>query len=307
MKPAFSEVTIIEVGPRDGFQNVKEFIETPHKEEIIRAMLSSGVKEMELTSFVSPKAIPQMADAADVCKAILGDSKGSFRDIALVPNLRGAQNAAASGIGSVSCVISATESHNQENVRRSIEESFEGLKSIAEEVPELDLRLDIAMSFGCPFEGKVPVEKVLSMIDRALTIGVKEIVLCDTIGIANPVQMGEFCKEVKRVYPDVKFALHLHDTRGMGLANMIAGMEAGFDRYETSIGGLGGCPFAPGAAGNIATEDAVNMLHEMGIATGIDLPQYLRAVDLVKQYITPNLTGRLSLVNMDCKAVVRFD
>lgn len=297
-------VDIIEVGPRDGFQNVKEFIETPHKEEIIFALLEAGLQEMELTSFVSPKAMPQMADAAQVAQGILAEKAGSFREIALAPNLRGAVNAWESGIHSVSFVISASESHNQSNVRRSTAESFENLKQLKAELPDMNIRLDLATAFGCPFEGAVPADRVVSMVERALECGVSEIVLCDTIGVANPILTTEICDAVRTRTGSVPVTLHMHDTRGMGLSNLIAGMQVGVTRFETAVGGLGGCPFAPGAAGNIATEDAVNMLQAMNIETGVDLDAYMKAVDLVKQYITDDLTSHMSHVDPSCAGVV---
>ena len=286
-------VSIIEVGPRDGFQNIKDFIDTPHKIEIAEALLQAGVKEMEVTSFVSPKAIPQMRDAAEVAATVLRE-QDDFHAIALVPNLRGAQMANDNGIHSVSCVISVSQSHNKANVARTREESVEGLKKIVSELPDMEVRLDLATAFGCPFEGKVPEEDVKALAQTALDLGVKELVLCDTIGVANPRQVDRISRMILDMAGNVPVTLHLHDTRGAGLANILAGYEAGIRRFETAVGGLGGCPFAPGAAGNTATEDAVNMFESMGIDTGIDLASYLQAVGLVKKYIKPDVTGHMS-------------
>lgn len=289
------QVKIVEVGPRDGFQNIKTFIPTETKLSVIEGMIAAGVQVMEVTSFVHPKAIPQMADATEVAKNIVDNyKKSSFSGLALVPNLTGAKKAYACGLREVSYVISASEAHNLANINRTREQSLADLSSILTEVPELGVSLDIATSFGCPLGGKVQEERVLSLIESALNIGVKSVVLCDTIGVANPKQVFNLVKIVQKVFSGVNFGLHLHDTRGMGLANTLAGLEAGITTFETSIGGLGGCPFAPGAAGNTATEDLVNMFHDMGIPTGINLDQYLTVVQMVRDQIQSVLTGHMA-------------
>lgn len=285
-------VEIIEVGPRDGFQNIKTHIPTEIKLEIIEAMIAAGVKGMEVTSFVHPKAIPQMVDASIVGETIARKYE-SLRTIALVPNLRGAQNALAYGIKEVTYVISASENHNMANINRTCEQSLSELKTLIETVPELKVRLDVATAFGCPFLGEVGEKLVIDLIKAAVECGVKEIVLCDTIGVANPVQVYNLVKSVKNEFKDIPIGLHLHDTRGMGLANAIAGLEAGVTLFEASVGGLGGCPFAPGAAGNTATEDLVNMFEAMGIDTGIKLSEYLKAVKLVQEKIQNSLTSHM--------------
>lgn len=286
------KVNIIEVGPRDGFQNVKDFIDTDHKVKIIELMQRSGVTAVEVTSFVHPKAIPQMADAKEVAKRVRGMFP-DLRAIALVPNERGARNAFDCGIREVSYVISASEAHNLANVRRTIPESLEGLRQIRERVPDLVVRLDIATAFGCPYEGEVPREKVFLLIDEALKAGIREIVLCDTIGIAHPLQVADLAKRVQERYPQETFTMHLHNTRGQGLANIFAAMQQGIRSFETSVGGLGGCPFAPGAAGNVATEDLVNLLDYMKVEHGICQEQFLQAVDCVKENVHANLTGNM--------------
>lgn len=290
-----NQVKIVEVGPRDGFQNIKTLIPTETKINVIEGMVAAGVQVMEVTSFVHPKAIPQMADAAEVAKHTVENYKSSsFSGLALVPNLTGAKKAYACGLREVSYVISASEAHNLANINRTREQSLADLASIMEEVPKLGVSLDVATSFGCPLGGKVEEEKVLSLIESALHLGVKSVVLCDTIGVANPKQVYELVKTVQKVFSGVSFGLHLHDTRGMGLANTLAGLEAGITSFETSIGGLGGCPFAPGAAGNTATEDLINMFHNMGISTGIDLGQYLAVVQTVRDQIQSVLTGHMT-------------
>jgi len=191
-------------------------------------------------------------------------------------------------------VISASEQHNLANINRTREQSLAELRSIVTEVPGLAVRLDIATAFGCPLGGKVDEKMVISLIESAISYGVKSVILCDTIGIANPQQVFKLVKTVQTIFSDLPFGLHLHDTRGMGLANTLAGLEAGITTFETSIGGLGGCPFAPGAAGNTATEDLVNMFHAMGIPTGINLDQYLAVVQIVRAQIQSTLTGHMA-------------
>ena len=283
-------VKIIEVGPRDGFQNVKDFIATEDKKRIIGGLVDAGVTDMEITSFVHPKAVPQMADAMELAKSV---SYPGLRKIALVPNARGAANAVSCGVEEVSYVISASEAHNKANVNRTIEESMEEVRKIRESEPDLKVRLDVATAFGCPYAGKVKNEQVYRLIDAGRDAGMKEIVLCDTIGIANPRQTALLSSEVKERYPDMQFTLHLHNTRGLGLANILAAMQEGMDSFETSVGGLGGCPFAPGAAGNVATEDLVNMLDYMGIAHGICQEKLLETVAYVKGTVHADLTGNM--------------
>jgi hydroxymethylglutaryl-CoA lyase len=190
-------------------------------------------------------------------------------------------------------VISASESHNKANIKRTIDESFEGLEKIRNEFKTLKIKLDIATAFGCPFEGKVPIENVLAMMERAYKMEIDGVCLCDTIGVANPVQVEEVLKAVREKYPDKEIGLHMHDTRGMGLANIVVALQNGLNLFESAAGGLGGCPFAPGAAGNIASEDLVNMLEEMGISTGIDLDKLVGVARLIREKIKPELTGHM--------------
>jgi hydroxymethylglutaryl-CoA lyase len=290
------EALIIDVGPRDGFQNVKDLIPTEIKLRVIEAIADAGVKEMEITSFVHPKAVPQMADAMEVAREVVGKYKGGFRMIALVPNVKGAENAAKCGVNDVTYVISASESHNKANVNKTVDESLDDLNTLSKAYPQLFVRLSVATSFGCPFEKTISEEAVLKLVERAVERGVREVTLCDTIGVANPVQVMKLVKKTKEILGGLPLALHMHDTRGMGLANTLAGLIAGVARFETSVGGLGGCPFAPGASGNTASEDTINMMREMGIATGIDLEKYMRAVTIVKDKIQRDLSGHLGNV-----------
>ncbi|MDR7867072.1 MAG: hydroxymethylglutaryl-CoA lyase [Sporomusaceae bacterium] len=288
-------VEIIEVGPRDGFQNIKTPIPTDVKHEIIAAVIAAGVKNLEVTSFVHPKAIPQMADAAEVARAAVARREAdSLRLFALVPNLTGARKAYDCGLREVTCVISASERHNLANINRTREQSLQDLAGITAELPGLKIRLAAATSFGCPFAGPVAEKDVFSLVEAAVAAGACSVALCDTIGVANPLQVYRLSQRFLAAFPAVPVALHLHDTRGMGLANTLAGLEAGITTFETAIGGLGGCPFAPGAAGNTATEDLLNMLRAMGVATGVDLDRYLAAVAIVKEKIQPTLTGHMA-------------
>lgn len=286
------KVNVVEVGPRDGFQNIKVKVPTEVKIETIKLLLESGIQQMELTSFVNPKYIPQMYDSKEVAEYFTVHNPTGARFIALVPNDKGAENSLAAGVNTVSYVISASEMHNKNNVRRTVDESCDNLKQLAESHPDLNIRLDVATAFGCPFQGEVSLDEILKVTEAGVAAGIKEIVLCDTIGVANPNLVRMIAGEVKSRY-NIPVALHLHDTRGMGLACTLAGLEAGIDTFEASVGGLGGCPFAPGAAGNTAMEDLLNMLNMMGIETGVDFDRYMVAVKYVRDHIQKNLTGRM--------------
>jgi hydroxymethylglutaryl-CoA lyase len=295
------KIDVVEVGPRDGLQNLTDFIPTEKKIQLIELLLAAGVNYLELTSFVHPKAIPQLADAIDVATAIVQKygKDESLHFNALVPNVRGAENAVSCGLDTVSVVISVSEAHNKANVNRTVQESVESLADIAKAFPDLKIRLDIATAFGCPFEGAIPEGKVIGLIDKAMAIGVAGIVLCDTIGIADPVRTESLLGTVSKAFPDLPLAMHMHDTRGLGLANILTGMQCGVTEFETSVGGLGGCPFAPGAAGNTTTEDLLNMADRMNIETGISLSKFYEAIHFVKDNIKDKLTSRMASVRVD--------
>ena len=288
------QVTINEVGPRDGFQNVHKFIPTADKIAIVEKLIAAGVKNFELTSFVSPKAIPQLADAAEVCRAILATHGDSIHTSALVPNLRGAQSAWEAGIREVACVISVSASHNRANINRTHDESIADLAKMIDTLPEMKIRVDLATAFACPFEGWTPLEAVAALTRRIHALGVRQIVLADTIGVATPDRIYNLCVLMRREFADMEFSLHIHDTRGMGLVNTMAGLDAGITCFETSIAGLGGCPFAPGAAGNTATEDLVNMLSGMNVATGIQLAKLIDAVRLVEEKVEAPINSHMA-------------
>lgn len=296
-------IQIVEVGPRDGFQNVKEFIPTEDKIAIIANLIEAGITNVEVTSFVSPKAIPQLADAPEVCRAILAKYGDTVKTSALVPNLKGALGAKEAGIREIACVISVSEAHNKANINRTHEESLAELGKMTEALPDMKIRVDLATTFACPFAGWVEQEAVLKLATAVTRMGIQDIVLCDTIGVATPDRVFNTAAFMRKEFPRVNFALHLHDTRGMGLVNTIAGLQAGITSFETSIGGLGGCPFAPGAAGNTATEDVVNMFTDMNVQTGIDLAKLLQATGLVAEKVKAPLTGHMFKAKLyDCFA-----
>lgn len=278
------QIDIYEVGPRDGFQNLKTYIPLEKKLKIIDDLIASGVKHLQITSFVSPKAIPQLKDAAEVARLCLEKYK-NVDFFALVPNLRGAQTAWEVGIRKISYVVSLSESHNRANINRTHEESYEELRKIMEKFPEMHVCIDLATAFGCPFEGKVPAETVVGFMKDYVALGVHEFNLCDTIGIANPKQVRTVIHVVRAAYPDLILQVHIHDTRNMGMVNTLAAIEAGVERIQSTLGGLGGCPFAPGASGNLATEDIVYMLNDMGYYTGIDFDELLEASKREKEVI----------------------
>ena len=271
-------VKIREVGPRDGFQNEPETIGTAEKVELIDALARTGLRRIEATSFVRADVIPQLADAADVLERI--DVPDGVAVSVLVPNARGLDAALEhrAKIDEVNVFLSASETHNRKNVNRSIAESLEALELVLGRAREAGLRCEgvISTSFGCPYEGHVAPERVLEIAARLRDAGAQEVGFGDTTGMANPRQVGEFFALAgASLGADLELTAHFHNTRGQGLANVLAALQAGVESFESSFGELGGCPVPAGATGNIATEDLVSMLHEMGVETGIDLPALL--------------------------------
>jgi hydroxymethylglutaryl-CoA lyase len=268
-----ASVRIREVGPRDGFQNEPEVIATPDKVALIEALADAGVRRIELTSFVRPDVIPQLADAAEVLEAVRLPEGVSAS--VLIPNERGLERALEhrARFQEINGFLSASETHNVKNVGRSIEESVAGLTRTFARARAEGLRCEgvISTSFGCPYEGRVPAERVLEIARALADAGAEEIGFGDTTGMANPLQVREFFVAAHDALPELELTAHFHNTRGQGLANVLAALEAGVESFESSFGELGGCPVPVGATGNIATEDLVSMLHEMGIATGIEL------------------------------------
>jgi hydroxymethylglutaryl-CoA lyase len=273
------KVSIREVGPRDGFQNEPETIPTAEKVRLIDLLSASGLKRLEVTSFVRPDAIPQLSDAEQVLGAVRRREGVAFS--VLIPNERGLDRALGlrERFDEVNVFLSASETHNRKNVNRSIDESLAGLERTLATAGEAGLRREgvISTSFGCPFEGEVPSERVFAIAERLVAAGCEEIGFGDTTGMANPRQVGEFFAAANERLGGVELTAHFHNTRGQGLANLLAALEQGVESFESSFGELGGCPVPPGATGNVSTEDAVSMLHEMGVETGVDLPRLLEA------------------------------
>ena len=274
-----TEVKIREVGPRDGFQNEPEVIATADKVALIEALARAGLRRIELTSFVRPDVIPQLADAAEVLEAVRLPAGVSAS--VLIPNERGLEHALQhrARFQEINGFLSASETHNAKNVGRTIAESLAGLERTFARARAEGLRCEgvISTSFGCPYEGRVPIERVLEIARRLAGAGAEEIGFGDTTGMANPVQVRAFFAAARDALPGLELTAHFHNTRGQGLANVLAALDAGVESFESSFGELGGCPVPPGATGNIATEDLVSMLHEMGIATGVDLAALIDA------------------------------
>ena len=272
-------VRIREVGPRDGFQNEPEVIATADKVALIEALAHAGLRRIELTSFVRPDVIPQLADAAEVLEAVRLPEGVSAS--VLIPNERGLERALEhrARFQEINGFLSASETHNRKNVGRSVEESLAGLRRTFARARAEGLRCEgvISTSFGCPYEGRVPPERVLEIAQALADAGAEEIGFGDTTGMANPLQVRDFFAIARDALPGLELTAHFHNTRGQGLANVLAALEAGVESFESSFGELGGCPVPAGATGNIATEDLVSMLHEMGIATGIELAALIDA------------------------------
>ncbi len=272
-------VRIREVGPRDGFQNEPETIPTAEKVRLVDLLSGSGLRRLEVTSFVRPDVIPQLSDAEEVLERVQRRDGVSFS--VLIPNERGLERALGlrDRFDEINVFVSASETHNRENVNRSIEESLAGLERTLAGAREAGLRCEgvISTSFGCPYEGEVPAERVFAIAERLAAAGCEEVGFGDTTGMANPVQVDGFFAAAQERLGGVELTAHFHNTRGQGLANVLAALRQGVDSFESSFGELGGCPVPPGATGNVATEDVVSMLDEMGVETGIDLPRLLEA------------------------------
>lgn len=293
-----SQVAIVEVAPRDGFQAVKPLIPTAKKIAVVDALAASGIRRLEIGAFVSQRALPQMADVREV----LGGAKlpAGLRLQALVPDARGIEAAVSAGIREISWVVSVSESHNQSNVRRSVAESFADFERAWPALGrDLFLRFNLATSFDCPFEGRTPEERVIALVERLLrTVTNVEIAICDTTGRAAPNHVHALFELLvgRFTHPGVTFAFHGHDTYNLGVANAIAAYNAGATVIDGAAAGLGGCPFAPGASGNTATEDLVFAFEHMGIGTGIDLAKLLPAADLARAVAPEQAGGRVQLV-----------
>ncbi|MCL5069960.1 MAG: hydroxymethylglutaryl-CoA lyase [Actinobacteria bacterium] len=282
-------IKIVEVGPRDGLQNESFTINTKDKLQLVIALIESGISDIEVTSFSHPKLIPQLADAELLLDLIPWNNKISYS--ALVPNLKGFERARQTKLKEITVVISASESHNKANVNCTISESLESVKEIFKiaKTKEIKVRGEIAVSFGCPFEGEIPVKNLMSIVNNLYESGCQEIVLADTIGIANPRQVYKTFCLIKKNLPNLITAAHFHDTNKMALANILASIQTEVSIFDSSIGGIGGCPFAPGATGNVATENVVFMLNKMNIDTGIDIRQLMKSILLIEKLFKKNI------------------
>ena len=288
-----SHASIVEVGPRDGLQSEPNFVPTEEKVALVNGLINAGIRHLEVTSFVSPRAVPQMRDASQVLSGI-DRTRGAVLT-ALVPNAKGAERAIEAGIDAMVVFMSASESHNRKNVNRSREESLAGFGEVCRIAESSGTAVygAIATAFGCPFEGDVPVEDVVKIARRYQDMGIKKVSLGDTTGMATPPLVRERCRALRAAAPEIDIALHFHNTRGVGLVCVYAGLLEGVTRYESSIGGLGGCPFAPKATGNICTEDLVYMLDECGVETGVDLAKLIAVAQRTEATIGRTLPGQL--------------
>jgi len=286
-------VTICEVGTRDGFQIEPEFIPTEQKVEVVDRLSEAGVPRIEVTSFVHPKAVPQLRDAEAVMAAIR--RRPGTRYAALVPNDKGAARAVDAGVDAIHTVVSASESHNLANVNMTIAESIEKLRAVAQIAGRagVPVQCGVSTSFGCPFEGEVPVAQLESVVARLVDLGARGIGLADTTGMANPRQVSEVLERLLPRFPGIEWTLHTHDTRAMAIPNILTALACGVINFDASIGGLGGCPFAPGASGNVCSEDLVHCLHAMGVQTGIDLTKLVGVARRVEQLIGRALPGQV--------------
>ncbi len=288
-----SKLRVVEVGPRDGFQMEDRFIPTELKVETIDRLAAAGIRDVEAVSFVHPRVIPQMADAAEVMARI--ERRPGVRYLALVPNVKGAERALAAGADGLRLVVCVTETYNRNNVGLTVAESVELFADIVRlaEPGGVPVSVVLAVAFGCPFEGEVPEDRVLELTAEFLDRGSAELGVADSAGLANPLQVRRLLGKLNDAFPAVRKWLHLHDTRGFGIANAVAAMEVGVDSFDTSLGGLGGCPIMKGASGNVATEELVYLCREMGITTGVDLGAVRQASRAMAAFLERELPSRV--------------
>jgi hydroxymethylglutaryl-CoA lyase len=288
------KATIVEVGPRDGLQNEKVVVSTADKIEFINRLSAAGLPVIEVGAFVSPKWVPQMADTADVFAAIT--RRTGTRYTALVPNLAGLDRAAQAGITEIAIFAASTETFSRKNINQSIDESLAGYKQVCDRAIAAGMRVRgyLSTAFGCPFEGTVAPERVAAVAERVAALGVFEVSVSDTIGIAHPGQVPRVLEAVLTRLPVSKIALHFHDTRGTALANVLASLPFGITTFDASAGGLGGCPYAPGAAGNLASDDLIYMLDGLGIETGVSLTALSSASAFIESKLDHRLPSRFA-------------
>ena len=288
-------IEICEVMLRDGLQNEKQVPDLSGRIRLHQLLYAAGIRRFELGSLVNPKAVPQMAVTDELCRSLPQD-QAEYR--VLVLNTKGVERAVACGAAKAKLTVSVSESHQLKNTRMTHEQIFAKFAEVAALASESHIELSGAMAtaFGCPFEGEITEAQVVSVVERYLAIGVKELSLSDTSGMADPRQVFQLCTSMRKRFPEVIWNLHFHDTRGLGLANVLAGMEAGITRFDASLGGLGGCPFVPGATGNIATEDLVYMCDRMGVSTGVSLDGLLAASDALEAEVGHPLESAIRFV-----------
>ena len=286
-------VSIYEVGPRDGLQNEAVTIGTVRKLRLIDALCAAGIKRIEITSFVSPHWIPQLADA-DRLADLVGQRDG-LRLSALCPNQRGLARARVADLREVAVFLSASETHNRRNINKSVAQAMDVFGEMIPQALAYDMRVRgyVSTAWGCPYEGEIDPARVLDLVRRLLELGCYEVSLGDTIGVGTPLQTKRLLKLIMSEIPASKLAMHMHDTRGQALANVLVGLELGIRNFDAAIGGLGGCPYAPGASGNLATEDLVYMLHHMGVETGIDPEKLFEAGQVAEAVVRRELPGRV--------------
>lgn len=287
-----TRVEITEVGTRDGLQSEADFVPTARKIALILALIAAGLKRIEATSFVSPRAVPQLADAAEVVAAVRG--KGATI-AALVPNAKGAERAIAAGVDEMMVFISASESHSQTNLNTDIAHALRAVEPVADLAAKSGVRLRgaIAVAFGCPFEGDVPPTNVAKIAGSLAELGITSLTLGDTTGMASPHHVTAVVEALRHAHPNCDLTLHFHNTRGLGLVNVMTGLQLGITRYESSIAGLGGCPFATGATGNVCTEDMVYLMAELGIDTGINLARLTAVAHDMERELGRTLPGQI--------------
>ncbi len=286
-------VYVNEVAPRDGFQIEPGFVPTEEKIKLINLLGVTGLSRIEVTSFTSPKAIPNLRDAEEVMKRI--ERVAGVIYTALVPNVKGCERAIGCKVDEINLVMSASETHNWANLRMSSEQSLAQFAEIAKVTPGTPVAINVSIStaFGCPFDGPVSRERIFYLVERCIEIGVTRVTLCDTTGMGDPAQVFALCDAVRKRFPKVNFTVHFHNTRGMGLVNVLAALEAGVEHLDGALGGLGGCPFAPGASGNICTEDTVHMLERMGYDTGVDLDRLLEIAQALPAIVGHEVPGQV--------------
>ena len=288
------KVKIVEVGPRDGLQNEKEILPLEDKLEYIKLLSKTGLQTIEITSFVSPKAIPQMGDAERLYKAASSALKSSINKPCLVPNMKGLESALSAGVSEISLFSATSDSFTSKNINCSVDESFERMRDVAKVANEKKIKTRgyVSTAFGCPYEGEVSVDKLVEVIKRFFDLGVYEVSVGDTIGVATPSQVNQVLKKLSSEFDKNKLAMHFHDTRGMALTNVLVSLENGFSIFDASSGGLGGCPYAKGASGNVGTEDLIYLFDSLGIEHGVDINKLVDASKFILGRLNKSTTSK---------------